>query len=304
MALNITMLNALRRPLIVAAAFGLIAAAPVAGPVTPGSVLGAAPASDWAAIDPQDLLLIDLAGGGRVAIALAPAFAPVHIANIRKLARTGWFDGLAIDRVQDGYVTQWGDIDGKKPLPAGIVKPTPAEYERGAAGLSLAVLPYRDTFAVRTGYVGPFPAATGGSQAWMAHCYGIIGVGRDMNPDTGTGAELYAVIGHAPRQLDRNTALVGRVVEGMEHLTALPRGTADMGFYAEPKQRTEIVRVQIAADLPAADRPTYEYLRPASASFGAWLRIKANRKDDFYLRPAGAVDLCGALPPVRPARRP
>jgi peptidylprolyl isomerase len=292
----------LRAALIATASLGLVAAAPK--PATPTSVLAAAAPGDWRAIDPQDLLVIDLADGGRVVIALASAFAPVHIANIRTLARAGWFDGLAIDRVQDGYVTQWGDMEGTKPLPAGIVKPTPAEYERRAAGLSLAALPYRDTFAPRTGYVGPFPVGAGTGQAWLTHCYGMVGVGRENNPDTGTGAELYAVIGHAPRQLDRNIALVGRVVDGMERLTALPRGTADMGFYANPKQRTGIVRERIAADLPAVERPVFEYLKPSSASYRAWLHVRANRHDDFYLRPAGATDVCGALPPVRPAPRP
>lgn len=298
------MLDVLRRCLIAAAALGLIAAAPPPSqPTTPAAVLAAALPADWSAIDPQDLLVIDLANGGRVVIALASAFAPVHIGNIRTLARAGWFDGLAIDRVQDGYVTQWGDMEGTKPLSAGVVKPTPAEYERSAAGLSLAALPYRDTFARKTGYVGPFPVGAEGGQAWLAHCYGMIGVGRENNPDTGTGAELYAVIGHAPRQLDRNIALVGRVVDGMEQLTALPRGGADMGFYADPKQRTGIVRERIAADLPAAQRPAYEYLRPDSAGYRAWQHIRANRHDDFYLRPAGAADLCGVLPPVRAVPR-
>ncbi|WP_404711397.1 peptidylprolyl isomerase [Sphingomonas sp. MMS24-J13] len=295
----------LRRTLIGTAALGLIAAAPPppSKPATPMSVLAAALPADWSRIDPQDLLVIDLANGGRVAIALASAFAPVHIANIRTLARAGWFDGLAIDRVQDGYVTQWGDMEGTKPLSAGVVKPTPAEYERSAAGLSLAMLPYRDTFAPKTGYVGPFPVGADGGQAWLAHCYAMVGVGRENNPDTGTGAELYAVIGHAPRQLDRNIALIGRVVDGMEQLTALPRGGADMGFYADPKQRTGIVRERIAADLPAAERPAYEYLRPDSASYRAWQHVRANRQDDFYLRPAGAADLCGVLPPVRAVPR-
>jgi peptidylprolyl isomerase len=297
------MARLLRIALLVALSPGM-AAAQKSAPVTPASVLAAAPAADWAAIAPDDLLLIELADGGRVAIALAPAFAPVHIANIRTLARAGWFDGLAIDRVQDGYVTQWGDIDDKKPLPtAGIVTPTPAEYERPAAGLAVQPLPYRDTFAERTGYVGPFPVGVEGGQAWMTHCYGIVGSGRNNNPDAGTGAEFYAVIGHSPRQLDRNIALVGRVVDGMERLTALPRGTAEMGFYAEPKQRTGIVRERIAADVPAGERPAFEYLRPNSASFRAWLHAKANRKDDFYLRPAGVIDLCGALPPVRAVQK-
>jgi peptidylprolyl isomerase len=165
------------------------------------------------------------------------------------------------------------------------------------------VLPYRDTFAPKTGYVGPFPVGADRGQAWLAHCYGMVGAGRENNPDTGTGAELYAVIGHSPRQLDRNIALVGRVVDGMDQLTALPRGSGDMGFYADPKQRTGIVRERVAADLPAAERPAYEYLRPDSASYRAWQHIRANRQDDFYLRPARAADLCGVLPPVRAVPR-
>ena len=60
-----------------------------------------------------------------------------------------------------------------------------------------------------------------------------------------------------------------------------------------------ITRVTLAADLPTEARPAYEWLRPESASFAQWLHLKANRHDDFYQRPAGAIDLCNALPPVR-----
>ena len=59
------------------------------------------------------------------------------------------------------------------------------------------------------------------------------GSGEGLTPDTGTGGELYAVIGHSPRQLDRNIAVVGRVIEGIEQLSALPRGTEALGFYKE-----------------------------------------------------------------------
>ncbi|GAA3255116.1 hypothetical protein GCM10020258_13330 [Sphingomonas yabuuchiae] len=41
----------------------------------------------------------------------------------------------------------------------------------------------------------------------------------------GVGAELYTIIGHSPRGLDRNIAVVGRVVDGMDALSTLPRGT-------------------------------------------------------------------------------
>jgi len=270
-------------------------------PPTPQSSVDAAPSSDWRPVAPSDLLVIDFVGGRRVAIELAGAFAPVHVANIRAMARAGFYDGLVIERVQDGYVTQMGDPDGKKPLPADIVQPAPAEYERPSAGLVFDPLPYRDTFAEAVGFVGGWPTGTGEGRAWLTHCYGMIGVGRDLLPDTGSGAELYAVIGHSPRQLDRNIALVGRVLSGMDVLTALPRGVGEFGFYADPKMRLPILHARLASDIPAADRPRFEVLRTNSTSYRTWRQFKANRQDTFFLRAAGALDVCNALPPVRAA---
>jgi peptidylprolyl isomerase len=269
-------------------------------PNGPAAVLAAAPASAWKNADPNDLLVIDLANGSRVVILLANAFAPAHIANIRALARAHWWDGLAIERVQDNYVVQWGDPDGKKPMPPGVGMP-PAEYERAVAGLAITPLAFTDTYAPHVGLTGAFPVASDGAHAWLTHCYGMVGVGRDVNPDVGTGAELYAVIGQPPRQLDRNIAVVGRVVVGMERLSALPRGDGDMGFYATPAQRTAIVRTRIAADLPAAEQPHIQVLDVTSPTFAQWIHVKANRQDNFYLRPAGALDVCNAMPPTRVA---
>jgi len=133
----------------------------------------------------------------------------------------------------------------------------------------------------------------------LTHCYGSVGVARDLAPDTGSGGELYAIIGHAPRQLDRNIAVVGRVVEGIEHLSSLRRGTEALGFYKERSEDAPIESVRLASDLPAAQRPAFEYLDPASAAFAAYLRLRANRSDAFYKVPAGGVDLCNAPVPVR-----
>ena len=268
-------------------------------PATPTAILAAAPAADWVALDPADLLVVDLQGGARVVIALADTFAPVHVANIRRLAHEQWYDGLAVERVQDAYVTQWGDPDGKKRLPGDVVQTPPAEYERPAAGLQLQPLPYRDTYAPEVGVVSVFPVARQGGSAWLTHCYGMVGVGRDLNPDTGSGAELYAVIGQPIRALDRNIALVGRVVGGMEALSSLPRGTGDLGFYTEAGQRRPIRQVRLGSDLPAAEQPHLQRLRPDSPTYRAWVQARANRQDSFFLRPAGAVDVCSALPPVR-----
>ncbi|TZG27289.1 peptidylprolyl isomerase [Sphingomonas montanisoli] len=296
-------MNITSRPIIVAIpllfAAAAFAQATPAKPKTSAEIVAAAPASAWKVVADEDLLMIDLDGGQRVVIALAPAFAPVHVANIRALVRAGWFAGITVNRVQDNYVVQWGDATEKKPLPAGIVTPTPAEYERPLAGLKLRPLGYRDAYAQTTGHVGFWPVVSDGNAAWLTHCYGMVGVGRGLAPDTGSGAELYAVTGHAPRHLDRNIATVGRVIDGIEALTALPRGTEALGFYKEGTPRPAISRATIAADLPAAQRPHYQLLDSASPAFGEWVTARANRKDDFFIRPAGAVDICNALPPVR-----
>ncbi len=279
----------------------LLAAAPPPAIQSPGEIIAAAPASAWRAIDPDNLVLMDLANGGHVAIELAPAFAPAHVANIRALVRGHWFDGNAIVRVQDNYVVQWGGADDKKPLPAGVAAHLPAEYERPRAGLAIRPLGFRDAYAAEVGDADGWPVASDGKSAWLPHCYGMVGVGRDMPPDTGTGAELYTVIGQAPRHLDRNITVVGRVIEGIEAMTALPRGTGDLGFYTDPAQRTGIVRARVASDVPAADRPRYQAMRSDAPAFAAYVGARATRRDAFFVRPAGAVDLCNAPVPVRRA---
>lgn len=271
-------------------------------PQTPTEILAEAPASDWRAIPADDLLVMQMANGGRVVIQLAPDFAPVHVANIRGLARANWWDKAAIYRVQDNYVVQWGKNESDDPLPAGVVEQPPAEYARPIQGLNIHPLGYSDAYAPLAGYALGWPVGYDpkGGTANLAHCYGYVGVGRGLSPDTGTGGELYAVIGHSPRHLDRNIAVVGRVVSGIEHMSSLPRGTETLGFYKEESQHVPIANVRLASQLPAAERPAFEYLDTASAAFAAYVRARANRSDDFFIRPAGGVDLCNAPVPVRP----
>lgn len=289
------------RSMLTIAALALIAAAPPPAPKTPTEIVAAAPSGAWKAIPAEDLLVIDLGSGRRVVIQLAPQFAPVHVANIRALARAHWWDKAAIYRVQDNYVVQWGNNETEQPLPATVVAKPPAEYSRPLKGLAVHPLGYPDAYAPKAGYALGWPIAydqTAGT-ANLTHCYGFVGVGRDLSPDTGTGGELYAVIGHAPRHLDRNIALVGRVIEGIEHMSALPRGTEALGMYKERNQDVPIAGVQLAADMAAEQRPDFEYLSSSSPAFAAYVHARANRHDDFFIRPAGGVDICNAPVPVR-----
>ncbi|MGI8931406.1 MAG: peptidylprolyl isomerase [Sphingomicrobium sp.] len=276
-----------------------LGAAPAAKPRTPSEIVAAAPRADWRAIPPEDLLLFELTGGRRVVMQLATGFAPVHVANIRALARGGWWDGAKIYRVQDNYVVQWGNNESDKPLPKGVVAKPPAEYARALTGLAVTPLGSPDAYAPAAGFAAGWPIAHDRKRgtANLAHCYAMVGVGRDLSPDTGTGGELYAVIGHAPRHLDRNIALVGRIVAGFEAMSSLPRGTEALGFYKERASDVPIVRARLVADLPDAERPRFEYL--SGASFAVYLHARKNRRDDFFIRPAGGVDLCNVNVPVR-----
>ncbi|QGP77865.1 peptidylprolyl isomerase [Sphingobium sp. CAP-1] len=279
-----------------------IAADPPATPaVTPSAVVAQAPAAAWQAIPAEELLVMTIEGGKRVVIQLAPGFSPRHVANIQALARAHWWDGTSINRVQDNYVVQWGDATEKKPMPPGLSATSPGDYAIPLANRRLAVtpLPYADAYAPSTGFVAGWPVAMDGTAAWLPHCYGYVGVGRNMSPDAGTGAELYTVIGQAPRQLDRNIAVVGRVIDGMATLSSLPRGSGEIGFYTPAEHQVPILSVRLASDLPETERPHFQMMDVASQSFAAYLRLRANRKDDFYDRPAGGVDLCNAPVPVR-----
>ena len=287
-----------------AAALVLLAAAPPPKFVTPTGVIAESKAAEWQAIPADDLMVIDLKDGKRIVVQLAPLFAPVHVANIRALAKAGYWQVAAIYRVQDNYVAQWGNNDSDKPLPAGVVKKPPAEYHRALRGLAITPLGSPDSYAPRVGYTAGWPVAYDPKvgTANLPHCYASVGVGRDLSPDTGMGGELYAAIGHAPRSLDRVIAVVGRVVSGIDHLSSLPRGTEALGFYKERSSDVPIANVRLASMLPDSERPRFEYLKETSPSFARWLQVKKNRRDEFYIHPAGGVDLCNALVPVRAAK--
>ena len=162
-----------------------------------------------------------------------------------------------------------------------------------------------ETYGFPTGFVDGWPVSgdlnargfgkTG--SIWPVHCYGMVGVGRDMPPSTGSGVELYVVIGHAPRHLDRNIALVGRVIEGIEHLSSLPRGTGALGFYEKPKERVKIRAIRLGSEVNSL--PAFEYLSTESASFAHYANARANRRDPFFVRPAGGADICNIPVPVR-----
>lgn len=308
-SLALTLGIAAVQPAVVAAQPAAAAAAPTAAaaPRTMDGILAAAPASAWRSPDPDNLLVMTL-DSGRVVIELAPDHAPQHVANLRTLAREGYFDGLSINRAQDNFVVQWGDADADDPArakPLGRANAAlPAEFDTAIrAGLVFTRLQDVDGWAPEVGFSLGFPVGrdpqTG--RQWLAHCYATVGAGRGNAPDSSNGSALYVVIGQAPRQLDLNITPVGRVLDGMHRLSALPRSLAPGGFYVQPALRTPIRRIALASALPEAQRPRLQVMDTASASFADLVEARRNRADAWYLRKAGHIDLCNVPIPVRDA---
>ena len=270
-------------------------------PPTTAQVMESATPSDWRRPDPANTLYMELAGG-RVVIELAPRFAPLHVANIKQLVAEKFFDGLAVVRVQDNFVAQWGDADKTRPGPSALRKLPDESVIAFGKDLPFVKLPDPDGYARETGWIDGFPVGVErkpSGQAWITHCYGVLGVGRDDWPDTGSGAELYVVTGQAPRQLDRNIVTVGRVLRGIELLSSLPRGTGGLGFYEKPEQRAPIKSIRVAADLPEAERTSLEVLRTDTPLFTKYVESRRNRRDTWYIVPAGHTDVCNITIPVR-----
>jgi peptidylprolyl isomerase len=162
-------------------------------------------------------------------------------------------------------------------------------------------LPDGDVYAPEVGFSAGLPVARSAPlhKVWLAHCYGMVGVGRDLDLESGSGAEMYVVIGHAPRHLDRNVALVGRVLKGIELLSSLPRGGAAMGFYDKNEKPVPVKSIRVAADVPSADRSNLEVIRTDTPTFAALVESRRNRPEDFFKTPAGRIDLCNVPIAVR-----
>lgn len=258
---------------------------------------------EWRPLDPDNTLYMEVAGG-RVILELAPEFAPRHVENIKALVRGGYFDGGAINRVQDNYVVQWSrrELAEGEELPEGIATALPAEFEVPSAGLRFTPIPDGDVYAPEAGFVRGFPVGrdpqTG--TAWIAHCYGVVGVARGNDPDSGSGGALYAVLGQAPRHLDRNLSMVGRIVSGMERLSSLPRGTdPDLGRYETRDEWVPLESVRLGSDLPAAERSRLRIMRTDSQSFHDLILAARSRNEEFFVYPTDRIGLCNVRVPTR-----
>ena len=271
-------------------------------------LLASSQPSDWRSLDPANTLYLELASG-RVVIELAPDFAPHHVANLRALAREGYWDGLAAIRVNDNYVAQFADPHAEDPARRRKIQRAketlPAEFEQTIdPAMPFTPLTDGDGYAEVVGFTNGFPVARDEREGctWLVHTYGAVSAGRDTGIDSGGGSELTVVIGHAPRQLDRNVTVVGRVRQGMERVSSLPRGSGSLGFSREDDPAMRIRSVRLASKVPVAEQTPLEVLRTDTPLFSQLIESRRNRREAWFHRPAGYIEIGNVPLPVRPAK--
>ena len=261
-------------------------------------ILAESAASDWRALDPENTLYIELERG-RVVVALSPVLAQGHVAQIKKLAREGFYDGLSFYRVIDGFVAQGGDVFEKRAVKT-AAKTLPAEFDEPAPkDFAFAALPDVDGYAPQAGFAASLPTGVDpeAGRAWHLHCTGAIAMARGDGRDT-AGTEFYVAL-QPQRYLDRNLTVFGRAVQGMEHLQALRR--------VAPAEKPEddlgetIVSMKVAADVPPAERVNLEILRSDAPAFADYVEARRNRPEGFFYYRPDHIDLCQLPVPVREA---
>lgn len=135
--------------------------------------------------DPENILLLDLSNGGRVAIRLMPQWAPNHVERIKTLTRQGFYDGVIFHRVIEGFMAQTGDPSGK-----------------GTGGSPLPDLQAEFTM--------------------MPHLRGTVSMARTDDPNSANSQ--FFIVYYPHFSLDRKYSVFGRVISGMQYVDTIQKG--------------------------------------------------------------------------------
>jgi peptidylprolyl isomerase len=265
----------------------LLALAPVAAAA---QTAPAPTASDWRAVAPENLLVIDTSKG-RILVELEPRATPRHVERIRALADQGFYDGLKFHRVLTGFMAQTGD-----PLGTGAggsdLPDIAAEFafRRGRDAQFAAIEGGARSGVV--GLVGALPVQTQPDAQMMVtadfkvdagglFCAGVAGMARSGSPDSANSQFFLMMAPNAA--LNGAYTAFGRIVSGLEVVQMLKPGpeSADGAVTDDPDVMT---RVRTAAALPEAERPTARVIDARSAAFQARVaELRAARGTQFTI---------------------
>ena len=267
----------------------------------------------WNTLDPENTVYLQLQEG-TVVIELNPTFAPKTVERFKELLEEQFYRGMSFYRVIDGFVAQGGDesdIDGSEltqTLKAEFeinwpLKPKDKEAAKDWQPMSWTPVQKDDMFAPYTGFIDGFPAARDdkkAGKAWLTHCPGAIAMARNNGPNTGS-TDFYIVIGQAPRYLDRNLTIFGRVVWGMDVVQRIKRGsTLKNGIIEEDLDRTWIKRMRLASSLEESEQLDIWLADTNSRGFKTMLNERRNRNNKFFHhKPPKVLDICQVPVPAR-----
>ncbi len=259
-------------------------------------ILAASTPSDWRKLDPENTLYIDLERG-RIVIALSSQLAQAHVAQIKALARGGFYDGLSFYRVIDGFVAQGGDAFETREI-KNAAKILDAEFDEDlSSAVSFTAVNSDDGYAQVAGFVESLPTGVDkeAGKVWLLHCTGAIAMARNNEKDSAS-TEFYITL-QPQRYLDRNLTVFGRVVQGMEYLQALRRVSPPES--EEDDMGETIVAIRVAADMPEEDRVKLEILDSATETFATYVEARRNRPEAFFYYRPDHIDICQIAVPVR-----
>jgi len=239
---------------------------------------------------------------GRIIFELAVDFSPRHVAHIKKFVRSGFYDGLDFYRVIDGFVVQGGDVDDSRKSALSGIKQQ-AEFERPLnINAPFTRVQQPDLLAEQTGFINGFAVgrSTTENKEWLLTCPGVINLARSVDINSAT-TDFAIMIGQAPRHLDRNMSIFGRIIDGIEHLNLIKRGKKEQGGQIQDAaKRSKIVKVTIAADLPAKQQLNIHIEDTNTIHFKQKIEQRRNRANDFYIHKGnGALDICYLKPEVK-----
>ena len=137
-------------------------------------------------VDPENILLLDLSTGDRVAIRLVPQWAPNHVERVKTLTREGFYDGVIFHRVIDDFMAQTGDPTGT-----------------GLGGSELPDL--EEEFNM------------------LPHVRGSVAMARQAD-NTDTANSQFFIVFYPRFSLDRNYTNFGRVISNMPAVDKIERG--------------------------------------------------------------------------------
>src|SRR3546814_87272 len=168
--------------------------------------------------EPENVLNLDLATGGRVVIHLRPDKAPAHVERIKTLARQGFYDGLLFHRVIDGFMAQTGDPKGTG---------------EGGSALPDLKAEFND----------------------LPHVRGTVSMARAAGEDSSNSQ--FFIMFQPVLKLDGKYTAIGRVVDGMGYVDAIERGEppANPSRIVRASVGADNVPPMTAAELKAALTP-------------------------------------------------